>query len=457
MAKRISKKLMIGLGSTLAFTATGFLSGLGIKALNNPYVNQNQLNTINQLGFNDIPQANIASQNMFNLPKLTSVSLGNVQLGQTITPYGWLSRLDSNRSQLTLTGWNGELLWVSNNLQDDYNGRIYDAKYDWNTDTILLIRYGHINGGFWIPGASSQSNQYFSVLDAKTGQEILTRQRNNANQQQIYNTIKDNFSDTAGNTPRYSSLFNLDLASWKNNSNQVIFNYIPNFMQLIEKNATDVGHSLPSLKTVLSKFADLSSQIIFYKDYNGTGQANNITLQFNNLIANSSQIDINNNTWTFGNETLQLSDFALLINPFVTTGDNLGEVLIHFIVANKAGRILHKIFGFRVLPEQNQEFLSQFDQTEEIENSIMKVLPNQWSNSKQWSNDFIAANLRVNRNFFNSNSVVAAYPYAANNSSPAGQNFPIFNVVQLLINPTTGLIDRTPVSYTHLTLPTTMV
>ena len=148
-------------------------------------------------------------------------------------------------------------------------------------------------------------------------------------------------------------------------------------MQLIEKNATDVGHSLPSLKTVLSKFADLSSQIIFYKDYNGTGQANNITLQFNNLIANSSQIDINNNTWTFGNETLQLSDFALLINPFVTTGDNLGEVLIHFIVANKAGRILHKIFGFRVLPEQNQEFLSQFDQTEEIENSIMKVLPNQ--------------------------------------------------------------------------------
>ena len=40
---------------------------------------------------------------------------------------------------------------------------------------------------------------------------------------------------------------------------------------------------------------------------------------------------------------------------------------------------------------------------------------------------------------FNQNSVVAAYPYAANNQS--SNNYPIFNVVQLLINPTTGLID----------------
>ena len=88
VSKRISKKLMIGLGSTLTVATASVLSGLGIKALSNPFINQNQFNTINRLGFNDIPQANTASSTMFNLPKVSSITLGNTQLGQTITPYG---------------------------------------------------------------------------------------------------------------------------------------------------------------------------------------------------------------------------------------------------------------------------------------------------------------------------------------------------------------------------------
>ena len=146
-------------------------------------------------------------------------------------------------------------------------------------------------------------------------------------------------------------------------------------MQLIEKNVADETHSLPSFKTVLENFNALSKQILFFKNYDNTGRPDIITLQFNNLINQSSQINTTNNQWTFNGSTEALSDFAILINPFVTPLSTSGEFLIHFIVGNKSGKILHKTFGFKI-DRTNQTFLPAFDKTELVSDSIMKVMPN---------------------------------------------------------------------------------
>ena len=450
MAKRISKKLMVGLGSTLTFGTVGLVGGFGVKALNDLRLSndwENQLNRATRLGYNDIPITNTPSSDMFNLPKLTTVSLGNIQKGQTVTPYGWLNRLTDQHSRLVLTGWNGEIIWTTPNFHNSHQGRIYDAKYDWNTDTILVLRYAHNNGGFWVPGSNARAWLYFEILDAKTGNVIKSVHPDPGQQDGVYNIIKNQFIDVTNNSPRFNELYNLDSTSWENDNNLVLYNYLPNFMQLIEKNANDETHSLPSFKTVLENFNSLSKQILFFKNYDNTGRPDIITLQFNNLINQSSQINTTNDQWTFNGSTERLSDFAILINPFVTPLRTSGEFLIHFIVANKSGKILHKTFGFKI-DRTNQTFLPAFDKTELVPDTIMKVMPNRWSNAKQWTPNFVEANLRVNRNMFNQNSVVAAYPYAANNQS--SNNYPIFNVVQLLINPTTGLIDTSTTSTNFL-------
>ena len=450
MAKRISKKLMVGLGSTLTFGTVGVVGGFGVKALNDLRLSndwENQLNRATRLGYNDIPITNTPSLDMFNLPKLTTVSLGNIQKGQTVTPYGWLNRLTDQHSRLVLTGWNGEVIWTTPNFNGNHQGRIYDAKYDWNTDTILVLRYAHNNGGFWVPGSNARAWIYFEILDAKTGHVIKSVHPDPGQQDGVYNIIKDKFIDVTNNSPRFNELYNLDSTSWENDNNLVLYNYLPNFMQLIEKNAADETHSLPSFKTVLENFNSLSKQILFFKDYNNTGRSDVITLKFHDLINQSSQISIANNEWIFNGTKETLSDFAMLINPFVTPLSTSGEFLIHFIVANKSGKVLHKTFGFKI-GTPNQSFLPTFDKTEEIPDSIMNLMANRWSNAKQWAPNFVEANLRVNRNMFNQNSVVAAYPYAANNQS--SNNYPIFNVVQLLINPATGLIDRSTTSTNFL-------
>ena len=64
MAKRISKKLMVGLGSTLTFGTVGVVGGFGVKALNDLRLSndwENQLNRATRLGYNDIPITNTPS------------------------------------------------------------------------------------------------------------------------------------------------------------------------------------------------------------------------------------------------------------------------------------------------------------------------------------------------------------------------------------------------------------
>ena len=452
MAKRISRKLLVGLGSTITLTTTGVLTGFGVKSLVDVFETQNQLtnqfNQINPLGINDIPLVNTADGNMFNFPKLKRTSFGDVQKGQTVTPYGWLSQVDDNASRLALVGWNGEILWSTNNFRGNFVGKIYDVKYDWKSDTVVLTRYAHSNGGFVNPAMNQKlAWLFYEVLDAKTGETILVTEINNWKQIDIHDVIKNNFI-TRMNSKRLTNLFNIDLSSWDGNNNQVLLNYTPNFMHLMEKNATDTQHSLPSFKTVLENFAKITFQIIIHKNYNNTNRPGVQSLNADWMIkAANGQINLANNSWNTGNETLNLSDFVLLANPFFTTGTQAGQMIAHFIVANKTGNIYHKTMGYSLTPS-GRENLPQYDKTEQID--FLEVLPDQWSNAKLWSDDFVNANLRVNKNILNSNSVVFAYPYAA--SQNASNNFPLFNVAQLLIDPATGLIDK---NNTNTSLKTT--
>lgn len=50
---------------------------------------------------------------------------------------------------------------------------------------------------------------------------------------------------------------------------------------------------------------------------------------------------------------------------------------------------------------------------------------------------------------FNPNSLVFAYPYAASQNNLTKNNFPIFNVAQVLINPQNGLVDKTTNNFTR--------
>ena len=92
MARRLNKKLLLGLGSTLGFLTTGVVSGFGIKAIVNQETDNLEFNQSNRLieqSFTNAPDYNVAQQNMFiNTTNLKSFHFGNTQIGQTVTPLG---------------------------------------------------------------------------------------------------------------------------------------------------------------------------------------------------------------------------------------------------------------------------------------------------------------------------------------------------------------------------------
>ena len=90
MARRISKKLLVGLGTTLGFSTTAFLSGLGVKTLVESNNKLNQLlniNSINEANYDTLPDFNLATREMFiDTNNIKSFHFGNVQKGQKLTP-----------------------------------------------------------------------------------------------------------------------------------------------------------------------------------------------------------------------------------------------------------------------------------------------------------------------------------------------------------------------------------
>ena len=152
MAKRISKKLLAGLGTSLVFSTTAFISLLGVKSIidtfNNSAQETFQFNRISEASYSQIPNLSTPTRDMFiDTTRLGNFHAGSVRKGQTLTPWGWLGLYTEDnqadyrkptQQKLALTGWNGEILWVNNDFGGqffaDNKSDIYDIKYDWNTN-----------------------------------------------------------------------------------------------------------------------------------------------------------------------------------------------------------------------------------------------------------------------------------------------------------------------------------
>ena len=475
MAKRISKKLLAGLGTSLVFSTTAFISSLGIKSIIDNINDQKnfQFNRIGETSYSQIPNLSTATKDMFiDTTRLGNFHAGSVRKGQTITPWGWLGLYTEDnktngyakptQQKLALTGWNGEILWVNNDFGNqsfaDNKSDIYDIKYDWNRDWIFLARSGNNNGLFRPQNNNSvgHNSLMIDVLEAKTGKRLFRVENNPENNNDLHNfaqasfeKISQNYFNVSDEIDRIQDLYYLDVTSFSKQSNEALAFYMPNFMQLYQKtsnNKIKFG-TLPNFAQVLEDFQTIARGWIFKQNING---------YFTRIVNPQNSSQINGHTWTFTDEnnkknTLSTTDFYLLANPFWTATNQPNEFVLHFIVANADGDVYHKTIGFNLnSPGANaNSVLSNFDKTEKIGSSAaaasgifnIKLKPNEWgNNANTWSTDFINANLRINKNIFDNNMISFAFPIAA--SQKDSNNFPIFDVAQIKIK-ANGLIERT--------------
>ena len=138
MAQRLNKKLLLGLGSSLGFLGTGVVSGFGVNAIvnnNRDGLEQSQLfNTLQEVNYTQAPDYNVATREMFiDTTNLRKFHFGNTQIGQTVTPLGWLGVFEDSatkKNRIALTSWSGEILWVNEDYKNDSTDRynVYDMK-----------------------------------------------------------------------------------------------------------------------------------------------------------------------------------------------------------------------------------------------------------------------------------------------------------------------------------------
>ena len=479
MAQRLNKKLLLGLGSTLGFLGTGVVSGFGINAIvsntNNFSQDQLALNTLPEADFKTANDYNVATSDMFiDTTNLKRFHFGNTQKGQTVTPYGWLGVFEDSQTvqnRIALTGWNGEILWVNEDYKDqqtaDYN--VYEMKYDFNTNLIFVLRSGSQNGliNDTINSTGLTSVQ-LDILDATTGQRIADGgQAISANefvnfQQSALNVLRSNFLDFSklGNKKSIANLFQLDIVSISNS--KVLVTWMPNFMLL----KSLAYQTFPHLTSVIDYFDDLTRSFVF--DKINTDKVNKYTKIINLRRNNSTEFGFSDGSpvwfraWDKSPGSTSANDYVLLANPFFTVIDN-NKLILHLILAKSRNigdggaktEITHKILGFSESSGSHLGF--DYDKSEQIggvqlgDNSSYFDLLNvekkmssnvaTWSRANSFGSDFINANLRINRNMFDGNSVVFAYPYSAQ-TDQGNNNFPIFNVAQLLIQSSTGLLAK---------------
>ena len=470
MAKRISKKLLAGLGTSLVFSTTAFISSLGVKSIIDNLNNANQeifqFNRIAEAPQNQIPNLSTPTRDMFiDTTRLGNFHAGSVQKGQTLTPWGWLGLYTEDnqadykkptQQKLALTGWNGEILWVNNDFGGqffaDNKSDIYDIKYDWNTDWIILTRSGNDSGLFKTNNESSNTIM-IDVLSAKTGRRLL-RVQNDLSQFALDSStrIGTNFLNLGTEANRAKDLYSLDVTSHPDQSNQALAFYMPNFMQLYQKTSNDfvTSGTLPNFAQVLDDFQTIARGWIFEKN------AGNSLGYHTRIVDPHKSSEITGRSWNLKDQGKKLSttDFYLLTNPFWTATNQPNQFVLHFIVANAAGDVYHKTIGFNLdAPGVNgSSVLSNFDKTEQIGSSVdsasggfnIKLEPNKWgNNANTWNANFINANLRINKNMFDNNIISFAFPVEA--SQENSNNFPIFDIAQIKIK-SDGLIDKTEVA-----------
>ena len=443
MAQRLNKKLLLGLGSTVGFLTTGTLGGFGINVLvkhNELAMLKQQINSLAEANFEQATDYNVAQANMFfDTTNLKSFHFGNTQKGQTLTPWGWLGVYEESGNvakKIALTAWNGQILWVNNDYENesglDYN--VYEIKYDWNTNLIFVLRTASNNGLLNNDNANLPPVR-LDVLDALTGikQDSIESADFGGYQRSAWGFLSGKFLDwnQTSHRERSKNLYYLDVSS-KPGTNEVAVTWMPNFMQIVlrQDSTQTIGDNsknyLPPFVDIFDGWKDVAKTFIFTK--NGTNVVHN-TRSFN--LRDSREVTRfgGNPNWFAGTELLQLNNFHLLANPFITiTKDN--HFQLHFFVADKDGsKIFHKWIAFQ---KNGSVVPGDWDSTEIISGNGKFSFFNDrtWANAVGWNNGFINANLRVNRNMFDDNSVVFAYPFAAGGNP----RVPIFNVAQILIN-----------------------
>ena len=231
MPKRISKKLLVGLGSIITFGTVGTVSGFGIKSIIDSTLNNrdiNQLNSSNPVtSFNNIPDFNVATKDMFIKTKnLKRFHFGNTQIGQKVTPWGWLGVFEDDnnvKTRIALTGWNGEIIWVNEDYKtlDDLN--VYDMQYDFGSNLIFVLRTKADNGFYDRNGTYPEV--YLQVLDAKTGKKYADEiddkkfesfQREAKNKLINETSLLDGYENNENISKKTKNLYYLDVTSTEN-------------------------------------------------------------------------------------------------------------------------------------------------------------------------------------------------------------------------------------------------
>ena len=248
MPKRISRKLLVGLGSIVTFGAVGTVSGFGIKSiidssLNNSSLNQLNVSTNPTGSITDIPNYHTASSDMFIPTKnLRKFHFGNTQIGQKITPWGWLgvfNDFENNgnvRSRIALTAWNGEIIWVNEDYKTIEDLNVYDMQYDFGSNLIFVLRTKSSNGFY--DQNENYPDVYLQVLDAKTGKRYTDEVSDNefsylqqkAKEELTKNTtLLDGYDTNSVIRSKTKNLYYLDVV-YSPQKKAIMATWMPNYM-----------------------------------------------------------------------------------------------------------------------------------------------------------------------------------------------------------------------------------
>ena len=482
MPKRISRKLLVGLGSIVTFGAVGTISGFGLKSIiDSTLNNQNisQFSSLAEANFDQINNYNVATSDMFiNTTDLRKFHFGNVQTGQKVTPWGWLGVFESGakKSKIALTGWNGEIIWINDDYGSSTDTRynVYDMQYDWNSDRIFVLRTSSENG--LQDGSGNFVPLQLDILDAKTGRSIprstvsdtwFREFENNAN-----NEIKKKFvkGSSQYDKNRSRNLYYLDVAYASRNRASLV-TWMPNFMQMADHNKKSDDYftnkatlTAPTLADVARSWDKLTVSVLLNNNLIDQNKPAQYKRPFKLIQTAGRETGIyqdNSGTVYLRKENfgVDASKLYMLTNPFFTVGDDGDTFIIHLLMANvittgagqnqthSTKQIYHKTIGFAVDygagADTSGKIVKKYTNLQEWSNDEFFELEGNasWAKSLGWNLNALNAYLRPTKNMFNQNSIVVPYPFGVSSHMDYGKWFPIFNVAQLKIDPSTGRID----------------
>ena len=497
MPKRISKKLLVGLGSIITFGTVGTVSGFGIKSIidstwNNRDISQLKLSSNSVTSFNNIPDFNTASKDMFIPTKnLKKFHFGNTQIGQKVTPWGWLGVFEDDgglKSRIALTGWNGEIIWINDDYKTLNKFNVYDMQYDFRSNLIFVLRSDSDNGFY--NGNEQYPEVLLEVLDAKTGKkyeddvesnqfELLQR---NAKEELTKNTtLLWDYETNKNISAKTKKLYYLDL-TYSSDENAILATWMPNYMQMARQRYNgDQEGSLPSFFDVINTWDKVATSFIFDTQKLSNNQKYNKKERKFKLVNSSGITETADSQgkpkfWIKQgpldtDKGIDAENIFLLTNPFFTTSHDGNAFVMHLIGATVGGDIYHKTIGWKIdtsdSAKKDGEVYDYDGATTTVDrkryDSIQILTKNQgffnlkddksWTMAKGWEPNFINANLRVNKNMFDENSIVFAYPYSSSSNvisestntkyGVEGKAMPVFNVAQIWLDKDNAKIKMT--------------